>query len=107
LQINLKIEKAKENWSGIQGLATYSRKDLIEFIRIGGFIRDVKVSSSSPYHEGIPKDILTLGILEYFQQRIMKKWPKKLPMPVHHDNINTIIKNKEFKSANYYIDYFS
>ena len=107
LKINLKTEKAEENWSGIQGLAAYTMKNLMEFIRIGGFFKGVKISSNSPYHENIPKDILTLGILEYFRQRHMNKWPQKLPMSVHHDNINKIIRNKEFKSANYYLDYFS
>ena len=106
LQINLKIEKAKENWSGILGLSTYAMKNLIEFIRIGGFISDVRISSNSPYHEGIPKDILALGILEYFRQRKMNKWPKKLPISTHHDNINKIVRNKEFNSADYYINYY-
>ena len=46
LFVDLKIEKAKKNWSGIQGLLTYTMKNLIEFIRIGGFIRDVKISSN-------------------------------------------------------------
>lgn len=107
LNINLRLSKSKLKWSGIQGLRTNSRKDLLAFLRIGGFIKDTKISSKSRYHEGINKDVLTLGILEYIRQRNTNKWPKKLPTSIHHYNINKIIRNREYMETDYYIEYFS
>jgi transcriptional regulator with XRE-family HTH domain len=107
LNINLKLSKSKKKWSGIRGLETHSRKDLLTFLRIGGFIKGIKIGFTSRYHEGINKDVLTLGILEYIRQRRMNKWPKKLPTSNHHYSVNKIVRNREYKAADYYIDYFS
>ena len=105
--LHMLIKRSRNTWSGISGIYSTSRRILLEFLKLGGFIKGVKISSHSRYHEGISKDILILGILEYIRQRYMNKWPKKLPKNVHHHNINKIIRNREFKSANYYIDWFS
>jgi len=107
LNINLKLSKSKKKWSGVLGLETHSRKDLLAFLRIGGFIKGIKIGSTSLYHKGINKEVLTLGILEYIRQRRMNKWPKELPTSTHHYNVNKIVRNREYKAADYYIDYFS
>ena len=105
--IHFTLSYVKKTWSGIGWLSNQSLKGCINFLKLGGFIKDVKISSHSPYHEGIAKDVLTLGILEYIKQRHMNKWQMNLPIEVHHHNINQIIRNKDYQSADSYIDYFS
>lgn len=92
-------------WSKISQLSNRTIGGCINFLKLGGFIKGVKISTNSPYHEGIPKDILFLGILEYFKRGVINK--KELPIDVHHHNVNRIIKNREYKSADHYINYFS
>ena len=102
--LNFTLKRSKKQWSGLSGLFNASLSTNMEFLKLGGFIKGVKISSNSPYHEGVDKDILTLGILEYIRQRKMtNKWKKKLPIDVHHHNVNKIIRNREFNSADYYI----
>jgi hypothetical protein len=105
--LHMLIKRSRKTWSGLSGIYSTSRKTLINFLKLGGFIKGVKISSRSRYHEGISKDILIVGILEYIRQRYMNKWPNELPKNVHHHNINKIIQNKEYQSAKYYIDLFS
>ena len=70
--------------------------------------RDVKISSNSPYHEGIDKDILLLGILEFKKRRKTDASYRKLTLKDAHHKINKIIENREYESENdYYIEYFS
>lgn len=100
--------RSKDTWSGIKGLYSTSIKTLINFLIIGGFINSVEISGNSIYHAGYDKDVLTLGILEYILQRnTTDNWQKKLPIEEHHQNINKILRNKEWKSAHYYITYYS
>jgi len=105
--IHFTITYDRKKWSGISGLVNASFKGSINFLKFGGFIKGVKVSARSPYHEGIDKQILMLGILEYLRRRRIKKCMKKLPMPVHHQNINQIISKKKYKSTDFYIDCYS
>jgi len=106
--IHFYILHDKRTWSGIGYLDTQSLQGYIKFLKFGGFIKGVKISANSMYHEGVDKDVLMLGILEYIQQKMTtNKWPKKLPMAVHHHNINEIIKNGEYKSNDYYLNHFS
>ena len=107
LSINFTIQRVKKGWSGIASLRSSSIRGCIDFLKLGGFIKGIKISAQSKYHKDIDKDILTLGILEYIiQRKTTKKWPKKPPIVAHHRNINKIIKNREYKSENYYINYF-
>jgi transcriptional regulator with XRE-family HTH domain len=107
-KINFTIVYSQKYWSGISKLYNSSISACIEFLKLGGFIKGVKISSNSPYHEGIDKDILTLGILEYIKQRRKTKTrPKKLPLNLHHHNVNKIIENKEYKTEHYYVNYFT
>lgn len=102
------IKRDSSIWSGIQGLITQSLVSCINFIKLGGFIEGVKIGASSRYHEGINKDLLILGILEYIRKRkTTNKSLEKLPIDVHHKKVNKIIENREYKSMDYYIDYFS
>lgn len=105
--IRLYFKKNKQTWSGIVSLCGQTFHGCINFLKLGGFIKGIKISSNSPYHEGIDKDILNLGILEYVRQRRRKKSSQELSIDVHHHNVNKIIRNEEYKSADYYIDYFS
>ena len=105
--MRLKIRKYKKTWSGVAYLHDRTLSGCINFLKLGGFIKGVKVSRNSPYYEGIDKNILTLGVFEYIRQERMNKKPQILPMYFHHNNVKRIIKNREYKSAGYYIDYFS
>ncbi len=105
--IDFNISRSKRYWSGIQGLSTSALSSCIEFLKLGGFIKDVKISSNSPYHEGISKNVLFLGILEYKKRILENSRPKKLPIQQVHYKINKIVENREYKSADYYINYFS
>ena len=101
-------QKSKNIWSGFQGLSSNSIKNSIYFLRLGGFIKGVKISANSTYHEGIDKDVLMLGILEYIRQRNKGNvWQKNLSIEDHHRNVNKIIENRKYRSADYYIDIFS
>jgi transcriptional regulator with XRE-family HTH domain len=105
--INFNLINEKDNWSGIGWLANKTISGCIDFLKIGGFIRGVKISSNSPYHEGIAKDILLLGILEFKKREKTDQRLKKLSIVEVHNEINKIIANTEYKSADYYINYFS
>ena len=105
--INFNVYKKEKTWSGIGGLYHTSTKNTINFLRINGFIRDVKISSVSKYHQGISKNILLLGILEYKKRELENRHLKKLPIKEVHQYINKIIANKEYKTQHYYIKYFS
>jgi hypothetical protein len=105
--INFILQRSKNRWSGISALLSMSISACIEFLKIGGFIEGVKISANSPYHEGIRKDILTLGILEYKKREQKNQKFKNFPLRKVHHEINKIIKRQEYKSAGYYINYFS
>ena len=107
LNINFCIKHAKRNWSEIGGLSMKALSSCIEFLKLGGFIKNVKISSHSPYHEGINKNILLLGILEYKKREQTNKELKNNSLQRIHFKINKIITNREYKSADYYINYFS
>jgi len=98
---------SKRHWSGIWSLYSSSIRTCLEFLKIGGFIEGVKISAHSKYHQGIPKNILQLGFLEFKRREKDNPFYRKIPIEKVHCEINGIIKNKEFKKAEYYIDYFS
>jgi transcriptional regulator with XRE-family HTH domain len=105
--IRFTINRSKHKWSGIDGLITSALNSCIEFLKIGGFIKGVKISANSPYHTGIDKDVLILGILEF---KLRQKENQKLRIFTRkkiHDEINKIVKNGEYKPADHYINYFA
>lgn len=96
----------KDSWSGVLGLRTSGLSSAINFLKLGGFIKGVKICSGK-YHEGIDKDVLFLGILELKKRERESKHLKKRSRAQIHHEINKIIKNKEYDTAGYYINYFS
>jgi transcriptional regulator with XRE-family HTH domain len=107
LNIPFSKSRSKRKWSGIASLANATTRGCIEFLKHGGFIKGVRISSKSPYHVGINKDVLTLGILEFKKREKINKKLRSLSLKRVHDEINKIIKNREFRSKSYYIKYFS
>ncbi|KPV61535.1 MAG: hypothetical protein AOA65_2352 [Candidatus Bathyarchaeota archaeon BA1] len=61
--IRLSIKKGK-TWSGYEMLRTQALSSAHKFLKIGGFIKGVKVTRHSPYYAGIDKQALLLGILK-------------------------------------------
>lgn len=105
--INFQITRSKNTWSGIKMLHTSALSSSIEFLKLGGFVKGVKISAHSKYHEGIDKDVLLLGILEFKKRELENSHLKKLPIQQVHHKINEIVENGSYKSADYYINYFS
>jgi transcriptional regulator with XRE-family HTH domain len=104
--IKFHIRRSKRSWSGIDALSTKAISSCINFLKLGGFIKGVKISSKSPYYEDIDKDVLLLGILEH-KKRELENRHRKLSIQQIHYRINKLIENREYKSADYYINYFS
>ncbi len=107
LIFNFSISKGYNTWSGISGLQTVSISSIINFLKIGGFIRRVKVAKSkSKFFGGFDKQDVLLGVLEFTKRQredidyrtedIQKinKWTKG------------IIENKQFMNEEHYINYF-
>ena len=94
-------------WSGIDSLTSATTSTCLNFLKLGGFIERVKISANSPYHEGIDKNLLTLGILEFMKRQKTNQELRKLSLEKVHHEINNIIKNKQYKTETYYINYFS
>lgn len=106
--IHFTIKKSPEKtWSGIDKLVATSMSSILNFLKLGGFIEGVKISSNSPYHKGIDKDILLLGFLEYKKREMKSTYFRNSSIKKVHDAINKIIKNKKYKDAAFYIRYFS
>ncbi len=105
--MNFNIRHSKRHWSGIDGLSTSSLSTCINFLKFGGFVKGVKIGATSKYHEGIDKDVLLLGILEFKKRELENIHLKKLPIQQIHHEINRIVNNIEYRSAGYYINYFS
>lgn len=105
--INFSVNHSKEYWSGVAGLSTSGISPCINFLKFGGFIKGTKISKISNYHEGIDKDILLLGILEYKKRELENSRLRNLPIQQVHQKINEIIENRYYRSADYYINCFS
>jgi hypothetical protein len=98
--------RTKNSWSGVLGLRTSGLSAALNFLKLGGFINGVEISSSK-YHKGIDKDVLFLGILELKKRERENTHLKKRSRAQVHHEINNIIENKEYHTADYYINYFS
>ena len=105
--INLSIERSRDYWSGIASLRSSRISTCIEFLKFGGFIKGVKISAKSKYHKGISKDILMLGLLEIKKRFQTSQKIRNLSNQKLHEEINEIIKKREYNTADYYIKCFS
>ncbi|MEK6820264.1 MAG: helix-turn-helix transcriptional regulator [Nanoarchaeota archaeon] len=105
--INMSIKKGYNNWSGVGGLQTTSIKSIINFLKIGGFIRGVKVAKSkSKFFGGFDKQDVLLGILEFMKRQRENKSYRTSNIQKINKWIKNIIRNKEFKNELYYTNYF-
>lgn len=105
--IILTLISSKTNWSGILRLKNQSISACIEFLKFGGFIKGVRISKNSKYHEGIDKNVFLLGILEFKKRERENSHLRKLKSKQVHYEINKIIKKREYNSADFYINHFS
>ena len=106
-KINFSISKGYNTWSGISGLQTTSIISAINFLKIGGFIRGVRVAKSrSKYFGGFDKQDVLLGILEFTKRQRENEKYRTDDIQKVNKWIRDIIKNKEFKEEEYYIKYF-
>jgi len=99
--------RTKDSWSGFMVLQSTGLRSVLNFLKLGGFINGVEISSSSPYHEDIAKDVYLLGILEFNTRERENSQLRNLSRANIHQAINKIINNKEYHTADYYINYFS
>lgn len=105
-EINMSIKKGN-TWSGIGGLQTTSITSVVNFLKISGFIRGVKVAKSrSNIFGGFDKQDVLLGILEFVKSQRENSFYKTDNIQKINKWIRDIIKNREFKDENYYIKYF-
>ncbi len=106
-EINFSISKGYNTWSKISCLQTSSISSTINFLKIGGFIRGVKVAKSrSKYFGGFDKQDVLLGILEFMKRQRENKVCRTSNIQKINRWIRDIIKEREFKDENYYIKYF-
>jgi hypothetical protein len=100
------IDMSKDTWSGFHRLNSKSISNAINFLKIGSLIQNVKISAKSPYYEGLAKDELLLGILEFKIREKKNSSLRKLPIDQIHHKIRNIVLKKEYKTVDYYIQYF-
>ena len=105
--INMSIKKSNSTWSGIGGLQTSSIKSVINFLKIGGFIRGVRVvKSRSKVFGGFDKQDVLLGVLEFMKKQRKQSIYRTSNIQKINKWIRDIIRNKEFENEQYYIKYF-
>lgn len=99
--VNLTLARGK-TWSGIDKLRTTSIKSVINFLKIGGFIPGTRVNSKSKHFQGLDKQKLLLGILEFtIRQRVNEL---KTTSNKAYKEIRRIVINKEYRAPSYYIN---
>ena len=100
------IIKEEKNWSGLSALRSTSITSTINFLRIGGFIRGTKIKAQSKYFNGLDKQDVLLGILEFIIRQRKSGTYKSEDINKIYDYIRTIVINKEFKEEEYYLNIF-
>ncbi|MFX1521060.1 MAG: helix-turn-helix domain-containing protein [Promethearchaeota archaeon] len=105
--INFTKKQSENTWSKVGWLYNSSINACIEFVKLGGFIKGVKISSKSKHYEGIDKHIFTLGILEFIIRQKNNLKLRNLSLEEVHEELNLILKKREYKTEDYYIAYFS
>lgn len=68
-EITTSVVKEDTKWSGYSKLRTYSVNSVLEFLRIGGFIRGTKIASRSRYFHDLDKQEVLLGTLEVMEKQ--------------------------------------
>jgi len=105
--INMSKIKGYTTWSKLSGLQTTSICSITKFLKIGGFIRGVKVSKlKSKYFGGSDKQDVLLAILEFMKKQREDLQYRFLTIAKINKDIRNIILNKRFKDEEYYINYF-
>lgn len=66
LGISMNVARDKNTWSGIQGLNTDQKDNLLKFSRYGGFIDGVR-AHKSPKYRGFQKNAILFGIKEMIE----------------------------------------
>ncbi len=80
---------------------------MINFLKIGGFIRGVNVAKSrSKFFGGFDKQDVLLGILEFMKRQRKEKVYRTDNIQKINKWVREIIENKKFKDEEYYIKYF-
>lgn len=105
--INMHIRYEKRCWSGINGLSTSSIRSIINFLKMGGFLKGIKISSKSKYYKGLEKQDVLLSILEFMDRQRRSKLLRKINVKQINEHIKKIALNNEFKDNRYYIKRFS
>lgn len=99
--------KGYTTWSNLSGLQTTSICSVINFLKIGGFIRGVNVAKSrSPSFGGFDKQDVLLGILEFMKLQREDPGYRDLNIQKINKYVKDIILNKQFRNEQYYIKYF-
>jgi len=105
--IGLHFTIRNEKGVGYKSLYNMAISCTLSFLKLGGFIDNVKISKSSRYYEGINKQDLIYATLEYMVRERENSSLRRLTMKWVHRRIRNIAKNKEYKNLNYYINFFS
>ncbi len=105
-KLNMLMIKEEKNWSGLSALRSNSIGTTINFLKIGGFIRGTKIKMQSKYFNGLDKQDVLLGILEFMIRQRKSGAYKSEDINKIYENIRTIVTNKEFKEEKYYINIF-
>lgn len=103
IYFNIKKEKNR----GYKGLLNFSISCALSFLKIGGFIENVKISKSSMYYEGINKQDILYATFEHMFREREDASLRGLPMRIIHHKIKEIAEQKEYKSVDFYVKYFS
>jgi hypothetical protein len=105
--LNFSISKGYNTWSKISCLQTSSVTSVINFLKIGAFIRGVRVAKSrSKYFGGFDKQDVLLGILEFMKRQRENNIYRTSNIQKINKWVKDIIKNKQFMNELYYIKYF-
>lgn len=103
IYFNIKREKGR----GYKGLLNFAISCALSFLKMGGFIENVKISKSSKYYEGIDKQDILYATLEYMLREREDASLRRFPMKTVHHKIKQIAEKKEYKSVDFYVKYFS
>jgi len=68
LGISMNVSKDKNTWSGVQGLNTDRKENLLKFLEYGGFIDGVRAHKSLRYR-GFQKNAILFGIRDVVEEK--------------------------------------
>lgn len=64
----MNVSKDKNTWSGVQGLNTDRKENLLKFLEYGGFIDGVRAHKSLRYR-GFQKNAILFGIRDVVEEK--------------------------------------